>query len=496
MFPGPKPGEWEPTRIRNVAPTTSDMTNGNTVKEEHQPDSEMRDAPKTESAPELQASQNHEHVANADSAIIYEEDPTSEEGAVYPLKDGRVENWPCFFALLTHVFNTLSPPFHTPVIVISQPCWSARDHELLTQFFFESFKIPAFCLMDAALAASYAYGVPTATVIDVGYGKCDVTAVNDFLVCDLGRGAAVPGVGGQGMTRRLLEVLETKGFNEDMCEQLKKSGACEVLPPGTSFPGRAQVPEHQISNPAAAASTGAADSGAVLNGATEVDGTKIGTAPRGPGEGTEVGEEGLNGDDDDDDDNDGVLDVASIVARGNASEILAKREKERLERAAAKKSAAAEAAKPVRLRNSERQTATFSYEDYEPVDNDTINGDKNGTIRVRQRRREISVGVERFMAVSPPAASRNSEGILDTIATTIHTTILSVPDVSIRSTLWENLIILGNGSRIRGMWFQRMFAMNLTLLTDRFHTCSPCHTCTEIHFVSFHRHHLHLRAAF
>ena len=453
MFLGLKPGEWEPTKIRSAAaPTATSMTNGNTVDRSHQPDTEMTDTPKIESTSEPQADQKQEETANLDTVAIYEEDSTSEEGAVYPLKDGQIENWPCFFALLTHVFNTLSPPFHTPVIVISQPCWSARDHELLTQFFFETFKIPAFCLMDAALAACYAYGVPTATVVDVGYGKCDVTAVNEFLACDLGRGAAVSATGGQGMTRRLCELLEKKGFGEDMCEQLKKSGICEILPPGVPLPGAARNPEHEVTNPAAAASTGAADSGAKVNGAIEVDGTKIGTAPRGPGEGTEVGEEGQNGEDED---NDGVLDVASIVARGNASEILAKREKERLEKAAAKKGSAADAAKSARLKNSERQTATFFYEDYEPVGNDTTNGGSNGTTRVRKRRQEISVGVERFMAVSPPSDSMNSEGILETIATTIHNTILSVPDVSIRSTLWENLIILGNGSRIRGKWFER-----------------------------------------
>ena len=408
----------------------------------------MRDAPKPELPSEAPGDENVEGTANVDAVATYEEDPSSTEGAVYPLNNGHIENWPCFFALITHIFNALSPPFHTPVIVISQPCWSARDHELLTQFFFETFKIPAFCLMDAALAACYAYGVPTATVIDVGHGKCDITAVNEFLVCEIGRGAAIKGVGGQGMTSRLLELLERKGFDEPMCEQLKRSSICEVLLPDVSLPQGAQSPKQHLPNPAAAASTGAMDSGATTNGAVEADGTKIGTLPRGPGEGTEVGEEGQNGDDED---NDGVLDVVSIVARGNASEILAKREKERLEKAAAKKAAGADAAKAVRLKNSERPTATFSYEDYEPVKDHIVDAATNGTARMRKRKRDVVVGVERFMAVSPPSASRSNEGILDTIATAIHDTILSVPDVSIRSTLWENLIVLGNGSRLRGM---------------------------------------------
>lgn len=450
MFPGPKAGEWEPTKVRGAALPISTVTNGKTANDTHPAEVEISDALEPDPTSEPQAGEDVEEAGSVDAVEIFQEDPTSTEGAVYPLTDGGIKDWPCFLALLTHIYNTLSPPFHTPVILISQPCWSARDHELLTQFFFETFKIPAVCLMDAALAACYAFGVPTATIIDVGYSKCDVSAVSDFLVCDLGRGAAIKGAGGQGMTRRLLELLEKTGFDEQMCEELKKSSICEILSPDSSLPGEAQNPGKEISNPAAAASTGAADSGATTSGAVEADGTKIGTVPRGPGVGTEVGVEGQNGDDED---NDGVLDVASIVARGNPSETLAKREKERQEKAAAKKAAGADAAKPVRMRNSERPKATFSYEDYEPITEGISNGAINSTTRVRKRKRDFTVGVERFMAASPPSASRNSEGILDTIATTVHNTILSVPDVSIRSTLWENLIILGNGSRIRGIAF-------------------------------------------
>ncbi|KAI4238859.1 MAG: hypothetical protein LQ349_000803 [Xanthoria aureola] len=92
----------------------------------------------------------------------------------------------------------VDPPFHTPILVITQPAWTAQDHEIITQFFFEKFKTPAFCLMDSALAVCYAYGASTATVIDIGYEKCDITAVNDFLINDAGRGTALTGYGGRG----------------------------------------------------------------------------------------------------------------------------------------------------------------------------------------------------------------------------------------------------------------------------------------------------------
>ena len=440
MFPAEKPGEWEATKIRQK-PAPS-ITNGASNGSHPQPsnDVEMPDALDTDSsaikteAPAVQPLEDH-----STNEPSYEEDPTSEEGAVYPLRGGRIENWSCFLALLTHIYNTLSPPFHTPVLVISQPCWSARDHELLTQFFFENFKIPAFCLMDAALASCYAYGVPTATIIDIGHEKCDVTAVSEFVACDAGRGVAVPGCGGHDMTKRLLYLLGPQGFDESMCEQLKRSQICEILPAGTEIPGKGREPS-EAANPAAAASTGAMDSGA---DAREMDGSKLGQAPRGPGVGTEVGEENGNGEEDD---NEGVLDVASIVAKGNASEFLAKREREKAERAAAKKAGGLEAARPVRLKNSERQRATFAYEEYVPSEAGVTNG--NGVTPSRKRKRDIEVGVERFMAASP--GSGNSDGILDTIAATIHSTIMAVPEVANRSTLWDNLIILGNGGRVRG----------------------------------------------
>ena len=441
MFPAEKQGEWEATKIRKrpAPPLTNGASNGGHP--EPSIDIDMPDAQEADSSAavktEALAVQPLEDSLAGDAT--YEEDPVSEEGAVYPLRGGRIENWSCFLALLTHIYNTLSPPFHTPVLVISQPCWSARDHELLTQFFFETFKIPAFCLMDAALASCYAYGVPTATVIDVGHEKCDVTAVSEFVACDVGRGLAVAGCGGHDMTRRLLHLLEQQGFDESMSEQLKRSAICEVLPAGTKLPGKSQE-SVEVANPAAAASTGAMDSGA---DARDVDGSKVGQAPRGPGLGTEVGEEGANGDDDD---NEGVLDVAAIVAKGNASEFLAKREKERAEKAAARKAAGLEAARPMRLKNSDKQTATFSYEEYIPYEDAVSNG--NGTAPSRKRKREVEVGVERFMAASPGPGT--NDGILDTIAATIHSTIMAVPDVANRSTLWDNLIILGNGGRVRG----------------------------------------------
>ena len=440
MFPAEKAGEWEPLKVREKKV--------------------VKDA----------APNQDGEVNGTEEEVQYEEDPTTDEGAVYPLKGGRVVNWSCFYALLTHVYNTLSPPFHTPILLIAQPAWTQQDQESLTQFFFEKFKTPAFALMDSAHSTLYAYSLGTATVVDIGYSKCDVTAVADFVTNDIGRGIALPDCGGDGMTERLEQLLGSKGFTKEMAEQLKRNPICEVLPPSAPLPTEEQAPP--AANPAAAASTGANKSGPSAPSA-------VNGLPRGPGPGTEAGEE------DDvvkDGEDEGVLDIASIVTSGKASEIIAKKEREKAEKAAAKKNAdaaAAAAPKVSKLPNSQRAKAIFHYDERRSAEEleanirrangveengeakpapeaivapagemvDSLQAQKEERKRIRDTslfvRKEIEVGVERFKAAD--------EVMLERIADAIHRCILSVPvEVNKRSELWDSIIVLGNGSKVKG----------------------------------------------
>lgn len=448
MFPAEKEGEFEPYKIRRKqdkpVPTT-----GEPSEEDKKPNE------------------------GDDDEIVWEEDRVSEEGAAWPIQEGKIVDWPAFFALITHVYNTLNPPFHTAILLITQPAWTPREHEKLTQFFFEKFKTPAFGLIDSALATSWAYGVHTSTVVDIGKTKADITAVSEFIPHTQGRVISLPGCGGEAFTQGLLSKLKAKGFNRDMCEQLKKSPICEILPAGTPLPGSGDAPDkHIITNPAAAASTGAPGSGPAAA-------ASIGNVPRGPGLDTEVGEDTAT------DENEGVLDVASIVAGGKMTEYLAKKEKEKQDKATAKKKGAPapDANKPVRLPNSRREKATFLYEDHALLDtlkNMNLNTqdmadaksaldegpskrshengengepasavEQNGSgesssvaKRTGSIRREIEVGTERFMAAS--------DGTLEKVADAVHRTISSVDEVSKRSELWDSLIVCGNGSKLRG----------------------------------------------
>ncbi|ORY14261.1 actin-domain-containing protein [Clohesyomyces aquaticus] len=444
MFPAEKEGEWEPFKVRR-----RDDKNGLPAPPPGDP----------ETRPD-------------DDEVLYEEDRVSEEGAVWPIQQGRIVNWPCFFALVTHVYNTMNPPFHTPILLITQPAWTPREHERLTQFFFEKFKTPAFALMDSALATCWAYGVHTSTIVDVGKDKVDVTAISEFIPHIQGRVIALPDCGGEALTNGLMAKLKYRQFSRDMCEQLKKSPICELLPPGTPLPGTGDANGQDGSaNPAALASTGALSSGPEAASA-------LGIAPRGPGADTEVGDEGLEVE------SEGVLDVASIVAGGKMSEYLARKEKEKQEKAAAKKKgleAPTAAARPIRLPNSKREKATFMYEDHRLLDvlkgmnlgtkgmgdmhaaldegpqrsrQEEAEGEPRSAIEANRSadptsssrsgpiRREIEVGVERFQA--------GSSGVLEKIADAIHRAISAVDEVNKRSELWDSLIVCGNGSRLRG----------------------------------------------
>ena len=471
MFPGPKKGEFEPYKVRERK--IESASNGATgATHDSKPDVDMnasadQAAPKTEPTGGDDTTELTEKPAQQ---VIYEEDVTSEAGAVYPIQGGRIVDWPCFYALLTHVYNSLSPPFHTPILLVAQPVWTARDREAITQFVFEKFKVPAFTLIDAATAAIYGYGVPTALVVDVGKSKVDVTAVTDFEINEHGRGIALPGCGGDAMTDRLVELLGNKGFTREMCEQLKRSNIAEILPPGTLLPGSAAT-ARQGANPAADASTGGADTSAI---------------PRGPGSGTQTGTDN-NGDEEE-----GVLDVAAIVS-GDTNEYLANMEKEK-----GNKKGGVDPKQP-RLPNSKKEKASFQFEEFVQMEPETATG-ATGARYIRNSR-EIEVGVERFLLASPryKVLDRLGNGILEDIATQIHHTILSVPDATKRSELWDSIIIVGRGSRVRGKYtfHPTSFSTRRFVLTyiSRLHPGSAwCHY-SKVHSFSL-RHNLYFRNSF
>ncbi|KAI1128885.1 actin-like ATPase domain-containing protein [Nemania abortiva] len=433
----------------------------------------------------------------------YVEDRDSVEGAIYPMQGGRIVNMPAFLAFIDHVHGLLTQTFHnTPIVLMASPQWTRPDCETITRYIFERTKTPALCLLHSAVAAQYGLKWPSMTVVDIGFEKVDVTCIYDSNIVshkDLGFPTPVREIsGGEAFTQKLLTLLKDKGFTYEMAEQLKKSPICEVLPYVPDLPELMELPTETQ----AAASQGTAQATAGVEAPKIMEPVK----PALNADDTE------NGDFREADE--GVLDVANIVTSGNTREFLAKREKEKAEKAEKAKTKKqgkgqepeSAAVKPARLPNSKRKTNTFHYEDLEhedvevPVSNGepktdvatatatavsgeastseapavTENGTASGEVksevkpteggqedsktggdssaepvktvterRTKRVRKDIEVGLERFLFAD--------RGEINRITDTIYHAIQSIDDIYKRSACWDNIVFVGNGSRLRGL---------------------------------------------
>ncbi|KAI1300333.1 putative chromatin remodeling complex subunit [Xylaria venustula] len=444
---------------------------------------------KTETSAPVEGSNNDD-----DDEWEVVEDRDSVEGAIYPIQGGRIVNMSAFLSFLDHVHSLLTSTYHnTPIVLMASPQWTRPDCEGIARYIFEKTKTPALCLLHSAVAAQYGLKWPTMTVVDIGFEKVDVTCLYDSNIVshkDLGFPTPAREIsGGEVFTQKLLSLLSDKNFTYDMAEQLKKSPICEVLPYAPDLPELMEVPTESQ----AVASQGAAPA------TTSPELPQI-TEPTKPAfNGTETDTE--NGDSKEADE--GVLDVANIVTTGNTREFLAKREKEKAEKAKTKKQSKGQetesaAAKPVRLPNSKRKTNIFHYEDLEHEDvqvpvptgaskpdsaaatsaeaqvgeapaateNASISGETkpdakvaegaqtNGDAsaepvktvterRTKRVRKDVEVSLERFFFAD--------RGEINRITDTIYHTIQTIDDIYKRSACWDNIVFVGNGSRLRGL---------------------------------------------
>ncbi|KAF4454537.1 hypothetical protein F53441_2966 [Fusarium austroafricanum] len=433
------------------------------------------------------------------------EDVDEDEGAVYPIEAGRIVNMSALLAFLDHVHGLLTTTYHnTPIMLMASPQWTRPDCETIARYVFENTRTPALCIIHSGIATQYGLKFPNMTVVDIGYQKVDVTAIHDGRVVnhmDVGASDADGEIsGGEVFTQSLLKLLQTKGFNHDMAEQLKKSNICEVLPyVGTED----QLMELPKESPSGAPGGQSAAPGA--DGAT-----KAPDAPKPTDNGE--GDDG-NGNTEDD----GVLDVAAIVTSGQTKEFLAKKEKEKEKGKGGRKKGdkeAENAAKAVRLPNSKRTHNTFFYDEIiqeevppqskkkETAENTNgttevpkPEGETNGSQppqgenttaptteatteapklgdgqeptqsiepkpepeskpdvqpttetlekRPKRIRRDVEVGLERFTF-----AQRRE---IDRIVNAIYRTVQGIDDMYMRPQCWDNLVFVGNGARLRGL---------------------------------------------
>ncbi|KAK4450002.1 actin-like protein ARP9 [Podospora aff. communis PSN243] len=435
----------------------------------------------------------------------YVEDVDAVEGAVYPIQAGRIVNMEAFLAFLEHVHSSLTTTYHnTPIVLMASPQWTRPDCEMIARYVFEKTKTPALCLIHSGIATQYGLKWPNMTVVDVGFEKVDVTCLFDSRVVSHTDIGSYPEdareiSGGEVFTRKLMQLLEGQKFDYEMAEQLKKSPICEVLPYAPESEKLMELPE---------------DTGApAVAGSGPADAPKIVEPSRSFAAGVDddLGDENKLVDDEGILD---VANIVSGNTREFlAKQEKLKAEKAKAGRKGKdKETAEAAAARVQRLPNSKRSRNVFHYEELvteevpiapapKPAQNgapkDVEMGDtpadgaapatENGaatesapkpegdaqqppaveggatgaeaqpaaeaapaepaaqlTERVTKRvRRDIEIGLERFLF-----ADRHE---IDRIAEAIYRAVQGIEDMYMRPGCWENIVFVGNGSRIRGL---------------------------------------------
>lgn len=110
----------------------------------------------------------------------------------YPIENGVVRDWDALEALWRHVLLdklNVQPADNAYYVALALPSPVSRDvYERSAQLLFEKFNMPALTISEIPLLAAYAVGVLSALVVDVGIEDSRVTAVSD---CQIVPSAAV-----------------------------------------------------------------------------------------------------------------------------------------------------------------------------------------------------------------------------------------------------------------------------------------------------------------
>ncbi|XP_012673067.1 actin-like protein 6B [Clupea harengus] len=107
---------------------------------------------------------------------------------ISPLKNGMIEDWEAFQAIVDHVYSKYikSEPNLHPVLMSEAP-WNSRvKREKLTELMFEHYNIPAFFLCKTAVLTAFANGRATGLVLDSGATHTTAIPVHDGYVLQQG----------------------------------------------------------------------------------------------------------------------------------------------------------------------------------------------------------------------------------------------------------------------------------------------------------------------
>lgn len=420
---------------------------------------------------------------------------------------GAIVNMDAFLAFLEHVHSMLTTTYHnTPIVLMASPQWTRPDHEAIARYIFEKTKTPALCLLHSGVATQYGLRWPSMTVVDIGFEKVDVTCIYENRlvshreVRDIEDEGAISG--GHVFTKRLYDLMRGKGeqggFTLEMAEQMKKSSICEVLAYAPDLPDLVELPTDGAVAPVAAGpAPAAAASGTTVGDAPAVIDAEEGDDP--------IANDGVLN----------IADIVTSGQTKEflAKKEREKAEKAKAGKKGKAAADAADASRVLRLPNSKRLKNTFHYEEViqeepsapPPKANGATNGSEQQVEPVagasgeasnpeasaaaapppateesiepakteqssadpfkvdnflappeaastttapsgpqsRRVRRDIEVGLERFNFAD--------RAEIDRITTAIYNAVQNIQEMYMRPACWDNIIFVGNGSRVRGL---------------------------------------------
>ncbi|CAG8676333.1 6071_t:CDS:2, partial [Cetraspora pellucida] len=158
----------------------------------------------------------------------------------FPIQRGVIVNWEELEAIWRHVIlkelNIKRARNECPVLITVPNSWTKEHFERIAHIFFETFNAPGLYIANQALMTLYGIGCLSGLVIDVGYGKTEITPILD---CSIQHHTAltIP-IAGQDFDEYFLSMLlsDTQFLMEygetpdiELARTLKESDICEVL---------------------------------------------------------------------------------------------------------------------------------------------------------------------------------------------------------------------------------------------------------------------------
>ncbi|CAG8584429.1 3108_t:CDS:2, partial [Dentiscutata erythropus] len=162
--------------------------------------------------------------------------------STFPIQRGVIVNWEGLEALWRHIIlkelNIKRARNECPVLVTVPNSWTKEHFERIAHIFFETFNAPGLYIANQSLMTLYGIGCLSGLVIDVGYGKTEITPIID---CSVQYHAAITiPIAGQDFDEYFLSLLLSDSqflmeYGEtpdiEVARILKESyNTCEVLP--------------------------------------------------------------------------------------------------------------------------------------------------------------------------------------------------------------------------------------------------------------------------